>query len=140
MNAPSVDIKDMLIAYENSDDSSEELGLVFATDLFIGKEPVKPKNCVTIYDTGGMPPYLGLTDVGYEYPSIQIRVRNTDYRDGYKIIEKIKNSLHGRNNEEWNGTLYTVIYCSTAPAIIEWDDNGNAIFVLNLNLQRRPSA
>jgi hypothetical protein len=137
MQASSIDIKDMLEAYEEESSSGSSLGLVFKTNLFIGKEPALPKNSVTIFDTPGFPPYLGLSDVGYEYPSVQIRVRNTNYQDGWELIERIKNALHGRNHEIWNATLYTVIYCSSGPTPLEWDDNGNIMFVVNFNLQRR---
>jgi hypothetical protein len=130
MNASSVDVKDILIA-----DST--LGLVFATSLFVGKEPSKPDNCVTIFDTPGFPPLLGLETNGYEYPSVQIRVRNTTYLNGWNLVEKIKASLHGRAQQWWNGTLYSVIYCASGPAFLDWDDNGNARFIINFNLQRR---
>jgi hypothetical protein len=130
MNAPSQDIKDML-------EADSALGLVFKTNLFIGLEPAKPSNCVTIFDTYGFPPALGLTDQGYEYPAIQIRVRNKHYQDGWDLISDIKNLLHGQAQQTWNGTLYTVIYCSSGPALLDWDENGNARFIINFNLQRR---
>ena len=133
MNASSIDIKDMLEAYGDS----SGLDVEFADNLFIGAEPDTPDNCVTIFDTGGYPPALGLVNQGYEYPSIQIRVRNRKYVDGWNIIEGIKNALHGQAQETWNDTLYSVIYCSSGPALLEWDDNGNVIFIINFNLQRR---
>jgi hypothetical protein len=136
MNAPSVDIRHIL---EAKDDSSGSYDLEFATNLFIGREPSAPKNCVTIYDTSGYPPYLGLGgDTGYEYPSVQIRVRNASYINGWNMINDIKDALHGRHQETWNGTLYSVIYCTSDPALLDWDDNGNVRFVCNFNIQRRP--
>jgi hypothetical protein len=128
MNASSVDIVSMLEA---------ESTLVYATNLFIGKEPAKPNNSVTIFDTAGFPMQLNLMDQGYEYPSIQIRVRNDHYLVGWAIIENIKNLLHGRAQQTWNGTLYSVIYCASGPALLDWDDNGNVRFIINFNLQRR---
>ena len=138
MRSPAHDVSEMLEEYQSDSSSGSMLGLTFAVNLFVGREPSKPINCVTIYDTGGYPPYLGLNDVGYEYPSIQIRVRNQKQEDGWSLIESIKNSLHGRHGETWGGSLYTQIVCSTAPALLEWDDNGNAVFFCNFNLQRRP--
>lgn len=129
MNAPSEDIRDILVA--------GGLGLVFTTNLFIGKEPTTPKNCVTLFDTHGRPPDLGLTSQGYERPSVQIRVRHTDYRTGWALAQNIKDLLHGKEHETWNGTLYTVIYCSSGPALLDWDDNNNVRFVVNFNMQRR---
>lgn len=133
MNAPSVDIREMIEEYDSSG-----LGLNFAEDLFIGKEPAKPDNCVTIFDTYGFPPYMGLTTTGYEYPSVQIRVRNRNYVDGWNLTQDIMTALHGRAQETWNGTLYSVIYCSSGPALLDWDDNGNVRFIVNFNIQRRP--
>ncbi len=134
MNPPSYDIKDMLESFEDS----SGLGLSLNTDLFIGEEPDKPADCVTIFDTPGGPPYLGLNKTtGYNYPSIQIRVRNTNYLDGWNLINAIKDSLHGRANETWNGTLYTLIQCMGEPAHLDWDSKHRARFICNFNLQRR---
>jgi len=130
MNAQSEDIKDML-------EAESSLGLTFGTDLFIGKELSKPDNCVTIFDTYGFPPLLTLDGGGYYYPSVQIRVRNNDYRTGWALIHDIMVSLHGRAHETWNETLYTVIYCSSGPAFLDWDENDRARFVCNFDMQRR---
>ena len=97
MNASSIDIKDML-------EAESSLDLTFGTDLYVGIEPLKPNNTVTIFDTYGRPPQLLLSSSGiYEYPAVQIRVRNTDYRNGWNLIMKIRDSLHGRAQETWNG-------------------------------------
>ena len=134
MNCSSEDVRHIL---EAKDDSSGAFELTFGVDLFIGKEPATPKNCVTIFDTPGFAPALGLTTQGYEYPSIQIRVRNTKYINGWNLIEDIKTALHGLAQQTVNGTLYSVIYCSSGPALLDWDDNSNARFVCNFNIQRR---
>lgn len=140
MNFPSEDIRHMLEAgLDDSESSGTGLGLVFATNLFINREPAKPINCVTIFDISGFPPYLGLGgETGYEYPSIQIRVRNSTQAAARTLIQGIKDSLHGRHQQRWNGTLYSVISCSSGPALLDWDDNGNPRFIINFNIQRRP--
>ena len=132
MNAPSVDIKDMLEAYST-------LGLVYTDNLFIGVELTEPKNCVTIFDSPGMRPQLTMKGLGekYEYPSVQIRVRNSKYLVGWDLINEIKDYLHGRNHETWGGSLYTAIICVGSPALLDWDENRNARFIINFNLQRR---
>ena len=130
MQPSSVDIVKML-------EAQVALGLIFGINLFIGKEPVKPSNSVTIFDTPGFPPGLSLNDKGYEYPAIQIRVRNDNYINGWNIIESIKNLLHGRAQETWNGTLYSVIICASGPALLDWDDNNKVRFIINFDLQRR---
>jgi Bacteriophage minor capsid protein len=134
MNAPSKDIVSILEAYGDSSGS----GLTFGKNLYIGSEPVSPRNCVTIYDTTGEPPYLGLGgEVGYEYPSIQVRVRNEKYLPGWNLLNEIITILHGLHQEVWNGTLYSVISATGGPAPLERDVNGNSILVVNFKIQRR---
>jgi hypothetical protein len=104
----------------------------------IGREPNKPDNCVTIFDTPGNPPqqtYIQGED--YFYPSIQIRVRNTSYLNGWDLMNNIKVLLHNRPQETWNGTLYSAIICSQEPALLDWDKNDRARFVTTFNIQRR---
>jgi len=131
MNSSAEDIKDMLV-----DESS--LGLTFATNLFVGREPSSPDDCVTIFETPGFPPQLTLKQgEDYYYPSVQIRVRNNNYQTGWTLAHNIMVSLHGRGHETWNETLYTVIRCSNGPALLDWDENGRARFIINFNMQRR---
>lgn len=130
MNSPAEDIKDMLAA-------ESALALTFGTDLFIGREPSSPDNCVTIFDTGGRPPQLTFDNEFYGYPSIQIRIRNNHYQVGWALVEQIKLLLHGKGQETWNDTLYSVIYCSSGPAHLDWDENNRARFIINFNIQRR---
>jgi hypothetical protein len=130
MNAPSEDIKDMLVA-------ESALALTYGTDLFIGREPSSPPNCVTIYDTPGTAKGLTLDGQAYGYPNVQILVRNQSYTAGWAIIDAIEATLHGRAHETWNGALYTVIRTTSGPSLLENDENGRAKLVLNLNVQRR---
>ena len=132
MQSPSEDIKDMLVA-----DTS--LSLVFASDLFIAVEPTIPKNCVTIFDTLGRQPQLTLTGKGkdYFYPAVQIRVRNTSYVTGWALIQNIRTSLHGRAQKTYNGAWYSAIFCSSGPAMLDWDENSRVRFIINFNIQRR---
>jgi len=131
MNSPSYDIKDVLVA--------AGLELTYGTNLFIGREPPEPKSCVTIFDTAGRPAQLTIAGKGedYFYPSIQIRVRNTAYDTGWALIQNIRTSLHGRAQETWNGTLYSAIFCSSGPALLDWDENDRVRFIINFNIQRR---
>jgi len=131
MNATSVDIKDMLVA-------DSDLGLIFADNLHIGREPDSPNQVTTIYDTSQAPPMLTLdNETGYYYESCQVRVRSTSYTVGYDLIKDIRDSLHGRAGETWNDTLYTLIRCSNGPSMLTWDDNNRVIFIINLEIQRR---
>lgn len=131
MKSASEDIKDMLVA-------DGTLGLTSGTNLFIGKEPTNPINTVTIFDGVSSPPQLTFTKgENYYYDAVQIRVRNADYRAGYALASLIMVSLHGRGQAVVNGTLYSVIYCSSGPAMLGWDDNGRCLFIINFEVQRR---
>ena len=132
MNPVSVDIKDIL-------EAELDLGLEFATSLFIGREPSQPNNCVTLFDVGGLPPapMMEPQTYRYHYEPFQIRVRNISYEAAYEEINNIYRALHGRANETWNGTVYTSILCTSGPAFLEWDENNRCKFIINFLAQRR---
>lgn len=130
MNAPSTDIKDIL-------EAESSLGLAFGTDLFIGMEPNSPDQCVTIFDTMGRQTGLSMDQELYDYPSVQIRVRDNSYISGWNLIESIRTTLHGRGQETWNGTLYSIIYCASGPAMLDTDQQSRVRFIVNFNIQRR---
>jgi len=131
MNPASIDIKNMLEA-----DSS--LALEFGVDLFISKEPPKPNDCVTLYDTPSFPPERALDVDNIIYnSSVQVRVRDMDYILGMALARNIMTSLHARAQEAWNGTLYTVIQATGEPALLHRDENDRVLIIINLNLKRR---
>lgn len=135
MSSPAHDIQKILTTEMDS-----SIALTLGQTLFIGREPSKPANCVTIFDTPGGSPQLSpniLED--YEYMAIQIRVRSTDYTTGWNLIQQIQLLLHGRASYESSGFVYTVIYCSSGPAMLDWDGNNNVRFIINFKLQRRRS-
>lgn len=132
MNSVSEDIKSILEYY--LDDSSG--ATLF--DISVSREPSEPNNVITIFDTPGFPPQLTYDRTEkYEYPSVQIRVRADNYSDGYQQALAIRDALHGRANETWNGVYYSVIYCVNGPALLDYDKNQRPRFILNFNIQRR---
>ena len=131
MNSVSDDVKDML-------EAESSLGLTFGDNLFVGREPSQPDNCVVVFDTPGYPPVVTLgADTPYFYPSIQIFVRNKSYLVASDLIQNIVGLLHNKGPETWNGTVYCSIVCSTDPALLDWDASGRVRLVTNFNLQRR---
>jgi hypothetical protein len=132
MGAPSVDIKDIL-------ESDSSLALEFQTDLFIGREPSSPDNTVTITDTSGFGPDLYYNDAKYYYPSVQIQVRNNSYITGWDLINDIKELLHGRGHETWNGSRYELIRCTTEPLLFNYDEHNRVRFIINISMQRKPA-
>ena len=103
MNSASKDICSILT-------NNSLLGLTFATNLFIGREPATPDNCVIVFDIPGEGPLLTLDKAeGYYYSACQIRVRNNDYQTGWALIQAIQVLLHGIYGEVWNGATYLLI-------------------------------
>lgn len=101
----------------------------FGTDLFIGFEPESPANCVTIYPTGGRPPAAS----GWkEYPTMQIRVRNTEYSDGYDKAEEIFGLLHKERNilTTFRGRCFAI---QSSPIFIGHGKNGEFVFTQNFS-------
>lgn len=129
MNTPSEDIKDMLLAESSFD-------LILGRNMFVGHEPPNPDDIVIVFDRYGGNSPVTLDGQVYEYSSAQIMVRDRDYQKAQALISDIKESLHGRANETWNGSFYTLILC-TVPAMLDWDDGQRVRFIINLNLQRR---
>lgn len=130
MNSASKDVKDMLV-----DDSA--IGLTEGVDLFRAQYPTDPANIVSIYDTVGGMTEMYLTGENDYNPSIQILVRNVDYDAGYALIRQITDSLHGRANVTWNGTVYLLIKCVQDPYFLDYDEKGRVRFVVNFNIKRR---
>jgi hypothetical protein len=129
MNPPSVDIKDILL--------TKGLGLTFATNLFIGRELESPDDLVTIFDTPGGAPQLTMNfGERYNYPSIQIRVRNNNYLTGWNLINDIKDALHGLGPFDQGGSTYTLVKCTIEPAILDWDEADRVRFVTTFMMQR----
>jgi len=128
MNATSLDIKAMLDA---------------DTDIDLSGYPIERgtlradiSNTIAIIDVPGGPSQLTMDKKQYNFESIQIKVQSEDYDEGWAKANDIKNSLHGRAHETWNGTYYSVITCINGPGFYE-RVNQRTIFVINFNVQRR---
>ncbi len=109
------------------------------TDIFIGKEPQEPANCITIYDTGGPEQNAKLA---LDESTVQIRSRNTDYVNGYKKLEAIKLYLEAFPSGPAGGLLgaeLVGIWCSSNIAFLTHDKNNRAILTVNFRVIRRPN-
>jgi hypothetical protein len=132
MNAPSKDIKEMI------EDSLQDSSGNVITDFPINRVMFDEgkTNCATILDVPGGRPQLTMDKAKYEFPSIQFRVRCTNYDEGWTYISSVVDLLHGRANESYNGTYYSLIECLNGPGFLE-RDNQRTVFVANFNIQRR---
>jgi hypothetical protein len=133
MDSPAMNIKDIL-------EAESSLALTFASNLFIGREPVDPDTCVTLYDIGGMEPQARLSNNAaylYEFSNVQVRVRANSYTDAYDLIYAMLSVLHGYGQETVGTAYISAILAKQDPAFLAWDEKDRAIFVNNYSIQRR---
>lgn len=128
MNAPSVDIKDLL-------DGDSNLGLTFGQDLFVSEMPDSPDACVCIYDSGGGSPDA---DNAIEVPTVQVSVRGAKggYLAAHALITEIREFLHGLASTEINGARYLLIWAVTDVAHVGTDQNNRSMLTINLQIRR----
>lgn len=65
------------------------------TDIFVGKQPADPDNCVTIL---GEPALRNTNNTISElmFPRFQLMVRNTDYVAGSLVLRACRDALHNQ--------------------------------------------
>lgn len=123
-------------------DEETALGLTLGTDLFYGRMPDSPTNCVAIFDNPGGAPMLTLkkSTSAYFYSSFNVRVRNIAYAEGWGIANDIVTFLHGLNQQNCpDGSSYVgVIKALNDPQVLHWDKNDRVIFFVNFDIQRKP--
>lgn len=136
MNPASKDIAELL-------DADTSLGLTSGTDLFHGRMPDQPDDCVAVLDNPGDPPMLTFDKAtsNYYYSSVSVRVRSFDYDTGWGIMFNIMTYLHGLGqlNSVDNTSYYGVIKAMNDPQVLYWDKNDRAIFFINFEVQRKPN-
>ena len=135
MNTASKDIAQKLVALTGS---SSTLKFILGSNLFVGREPTSPENCVTIIDRPAWPPDMHLDgDCNFEYASIQVLVRNNAYDSAGEICHAIISLLHGLNGFTINNTEYFVCSCVSGPSLLDWDANNRARLICDFDIQRR---
>lgn len=129
MNAPSEDIKDFI------EDEGSALGLVFATNLFVGEMPETPNECVAVFDGPGEAPEH---DYEYRRPSVQVRVRaeKGEQQAGWTLANEIYEILKAQHNVSKNSTQYVGIWADSDILALGKDANGRFLFSMNFSIHR----
>ena len=129
MNAPSVDIADLL------ESSGSGLNLTIGTNLFVDTAPHTVDKCITVIDTPGLPPQLNYS---YERVGVQLlqRGKKLDYIDAYNNLYAIKSYLHGKNDLTISGAKYILIYVVSDILSLGSDDNNRPLLSCNLRIHR----
>jgi len=91
MNPVSVDMKDKLVA-AGVGVSGDNAG---GWSIYIGVEPTRPRQAITLYDTGGAHPNYTMNNAlePQRGETFQVRVRAGDYLTGYNKIEECVKAL-----------------------------------------------
>ena len=131
---PSIDMKDLLVA-----GGIGAFGGTAEWGIFIGREPDSPNShdhVITLYDTPGDPPDPKFL---LDYPRFQVRVRSTDYNDGFQKAEAIKSILLGLPSQVINGTRWVGVWVVIDTHFLYADEKGRAVFVTTYRSIREPN-
>ena len=163
LHVPSEDVKDYLLTLTEISDLLLENGfdllledgsnvdlehetldnirLIFADNFHVGREPARPRKCITLFDYSLGGPDLHITRDGeLDHVGLQIRVRDR-YREAFRVSDGIMRHLHGKANLVINNTNYLWIQCDIAPNLLDWSDKYDlARVVTSYTLHRSPEA
>jgi hypothetical protein len=133
MTAPSTGVKDLLVA--------ASIGTFNATtgwSIHIAKEPAEPHTCITVFDSGGLPPNPKWL---LDYPSVQVRVRGAPgaYQAAYTKCVAIKNALLGLNSQDINGDRWVSVTMAGDINTLGFDESNRPMFSLNFRLILEPA-
>ena len=96
------------------------------------REPAKPLNVITLYDTGGSPPDTDEQDILLQ--SVQARVRAKEYPEGYAAIRSIVTGLTLSRSFSAEAGRYLSIKCISGPMNIGRAEASDA-FLLTANFE-----
>ncbi len=112
---------------------TQSLGVV-NTDIFLGNQPDKPDNCVTLFEYSGDPPDHS-RDSRIDRPGLQVIARNTSYVDGRQKLQQIQNLIDGLNGVTINGTRYISIFANQSPMPLGKDESGRMEWSQNYSVR-----
>jgi hypothetical protein len=115
---------------------------------YVGKEPERPDNTITLYDTGGGQPRHNMSNTVHPtcYPTFQIRVRCVGYRESFNKLNEVAELLdqnggflsYGKQEDdptvlyEYADILRTSDYLS-----LGFDERKRALWTVNFKAIRR---
>jgi len=110
------------------------LGTVAGTadfSIFVGTEPVKPTNVVTVYDMPGGD--IDTDELDVIKADIQIKVRALNYLEGYAWLSDIRDALHAVLSQTVGSRMYCGVTVTADVSSLGTDDNDRQIFVATFN-------
>ncbi len=112
------------------------------TDLFLGLLPPTPDNCVVIAEYGGMAPEhnQGTLTLRYEFPRVQVLVRNTSYATGMLKARDIMGDMAAAADSTMSGVVYHSVDALQSPFFLQRDDNNRWVFACNYQVFKAVSS
>lgn len=104
--------------------------------IYIGSEPDKPNDCITLYDIPGTSPNPKWL---LDYPRFLARVRSDNYEQGFTKAEELKSALLGLPSQDINGIRYVGIWVVVETHFLKADGEGRSIFVNTWRCIREPA-
>jgi hypothetical protein len=100
------------------------------SNLFLFVEPASPTNSITIIPYPGIPPDTRHKDA--QYPSVQIRIKNTSVPTAYKVTKAVINTLH--NNDRVGSNIIMKLFANQSePLFLKYDAEDYPVFVANFD-------
>lgn len=125
MNSPAHDTALYLVA--------QDIGTAFGTGVFVGREPLSPVECVTVYDTGGGVGPL----VDMRVPTVQVRIRSADYNTGWQRANAAHETLTAPAGVTGQPDIAVAWWTATSDvAYIGRDDQDRVLFTANYTFTR----
>lgn len=117
-----------------------------SSDIFTGRLPDTPDDCLAVIERPGAPPLMTLTggslaELKIDRPMIMIRIRSADYSSGRTLAHLAFKALHGLTEVTLGGSLIHLMEALQSPAHLgidekqrdEWSQN----FALHFENQNR---
>ena len=102
-------------------------------DIFLGKLPSLPNRATSIIQSGGLPPLEDFSNL-IERPRIQLLIRDSTYATSRMWAEQIYQTMMRIQNISLSSTWYMKCEADSAPILLERDEHGRPIFVINFEL------
>jgi len=123
MNPPSEIVLDHIMANDPS--------WIAGENAFISSEPEEPVLCLTVFDYES---WVQNPSLNYDMDHVQVRVRSSSYKSGWKKIKNISLLLNGISPFNYGDDRVEGIWVQVPPMPIGRDSKGNHILAMTLRL------
>lgn len=115
-------------------------GLTVGGNLGVNTFLDKTNNEAAVFEFSGDPDLLTHGNIAaFEYPKIQVQVRNTDAAAAYTLCKNIYDFLRGKMDLTLNGNAYLTIEPTIRPKQLVRDEQNREIWHFEVKVERRAS-